>query len=283
MNKFGKISQIPREKLACNAASWATMTGEEVNAVSKYTTGEVAKLCGVTVRTVQYYDARGILVPSEVSEGGRRLYSQEDVERLRIICFLRDAGISIGSIAQLFAEAEPGRVVGVLIDEQAQALEKEMRACQEKLDRLAYLRRALRQAENFSVESIGDIATIMENRQKIRRLHRTMLLTGLPFSLAECSLIVLGALTGRWWPLGLCLACMVPYGIWVSRYYFRKTAYLCPQCHRIFRPTLKEAFWARHTPTLRKLTCTRCGYNGFCVVIYQEEKQEEESCFESNT
>ena len=59
------------------------MTGEEVNAVSKYTTGEVAKLCGVTVRTVQYYDARGILVPSEVSEGGRRLYSQKDVERLR--------------------------------------------------------------------------------------------------------------------------------------------------------------------------------------------------------
>lgn len=251
--------------------------------MSKYTTGEVAKLCGVTVRTVQYYDARGILVPSEVSEGGRRLYSQKDVERLRIICFLRDAGISIGSIAQLFAEAEPGRVIGVLIDEQAQALEKEMRACQEKLDRLAYLRRTLRQAENFSVESIGDIATIMENRQKIRRLHRTMLLTGLPFSLAECALIVLGALTGRWWPLGLCLMCMVPYGVWISRYYFRKTAYICPQCHRIFRPTLKEAFWARHTPALRKLTCTRCGYNGFCVEIYQDKKQEEESCFESNT
>ena len=242
--------------------------------MSKYTTGEVAKLCGVTVRTVQYYDARGILVPSEVSEGGRRLYSQKDVERLRIICFLRDAGISIGSIAQLFAEAEPGRVIGVLIDEQAQALEKEMRACQEKLDRLAYLRRALRQAENFSVESIGDIATIMENRQKIRRLHRTMLLTGLPFSLAECALIVLGALTGRWWPLGLCLMCMVPYGVWISRYYFRKTAYICPQCHRIFRPTLKEAFWARHTPALRKLTCTRCGYKGFCVEIYQDKKQE---------
>ena len=37
--------------------------------MSKYTTGEVAKLCGVTVRTVQYYDTRGILAPSELSEG----------------------------------------------------------------------------------------------------------------------------------------------------------------------------------------------------------------------
>ena len=38
--------------------------------MSKYTTGEIAKLCGVSVRTVQYYDSRNILVPSELSEGG---------------------------------------------------------------------------------------------------------------------------------------------------------------------------------------------------------------------
>ena len=30
--------------------------------MSKYTTGEIAKLCGVSVRTVQYYDERGILI-----------------------------------------------------------------------------------------------------------------------------------------------------------------------------------------------------------------------------
>ena len=37
--------------------------------MSKYTTGELAKLCNVTVRTVQYYDKRGILIPTELSEG----------------------------------------------------------------------------------------------------------------------------------------------------------------------------------------------------------------------
>lgn len=41
--------------------------------MSKYASGEIARLCGVSVRTVQYYDDRGILVPSELSEGGRRL------------------------------------------------------------------------------------------------------------------------------------------------------------------------------------------------------------------
>lgn len=39
--------------------------------MSKYTTGELAKLSGVTVRTVQYYDTRGILIPSELTEGGK--------------------------------------------------------------------------------------------------------------------------------------------------------------------------------------------------------------------
>ena len=66
--------------------------------MSKYTTGEMAKLCGVTVRTVQYYDARGILVPGEWSEGGRRLYTEEDRKRLKIICFLREVGLPIHSI-----------------------------------------------------------------------------------------------------------------------------------------------------------------------------------------
>lgn len=60
--------------------------------MSKYSTGELAKLCNVTVRTVQYYDTRGILIPSELSEGGRRLYSEDDLRRMKIICFLRPQG-----------------------------------------------------------------------------------------------------------------------------------------------------------------------------------------------
>lgn len=77
--------------------------------MAKYTTGEAAKLCGVTVRTVQYYDARDILKPSELSEGGRRLYSGADIRRLRIICFLREAGLSINSISDLLSESDPGQ------------------------------------------------------------------------------------------------------------------------------------------------------------------------------
>lgn len=56
---------------------------------SRYTTGDIAKLTGVSVRTVQYYDAKGLLIPNEISDGGRRLYGTAEVERMRVILFSR--------------------------------------------------------------------------------------------------------------------------------------------------------------------------------------------------
>ena len=84
--------------------------------MSKYTTGEIAKLCGVSVRTVQYYDSRGILVPSELSEGGRRLYSEEDLKRMEIICFLRELDLPINTISQLLDEEHPEDVIDLFLE-----------------------------------------------------------------------------------------------------------------------------------------------------------------------
>ena len=148
--------------------------------MSRYTTGEIAKLCGVTVRTVQYYDTRGILVPTELSEGGRRLYSEDDLKRMRIICFLRDLGLPIDSISQLLSESDPGSVISLLLEQQEQALKEEIGERQDKLDKLETLKRELKSIETVSVESIGDIAYIMTNKEKIKRLRLTMVLIGIP-------------------------------------------------------------------------------------------------------
>lgn len=242
--------------------------------MSKYTTGEIAKLCGVTVRTVQYYDSRNILIPSELSEGGRRLYSEEDLKRLKIICFLRDLGISINNIEELFAEKDPGNVIAVLLDQQEQLLQEELKERQTKMELLEQMKKELKSAPNFSVESIGDIAYAMENKKKMRKLHAVLLITGIPVTLIEWIAIIYGIATGIWWPCLIYLIVAVPYGILISRYYFKRVVYICPQCHEVFKPALKEAFWAKHTPTLRKLTCTCCGYKGFCVETYgQGEKK----------
>ncbi len=242
--------------------------------MSKYTTGEIAKLCNVSVRTVQYYDSRDILVPSELSEGGRRLYSEEDVKRLQIICFLRDAGIGINSIGELLSEEHPEKVISVLLEQQEQTLREELSDRQKKLDKIEEMKRLMKRVEHFSVDSIGDIAYHMENKMKMKKLHAMLLVTGIPLDIAEWGTVALWIVKGIWWPFAAVMLLMLVYGIWVVPYYFKRVVYICPQCHAIFRPAFKEAFFARHTPTLRRVTCTCCGYKGFCVETYGKETKD---------
>ncbi len=241
--------------------------------MSKYTTGEIAKLCGVSVRTVQYYDTRGILTPSEFSEGGRRLYSENDLKHMKIICFLRDAGISIGSIGELLSEDDPGSVISVLLEQQEQLLRAEVSERQAKLDILAGIKRELKSVENFSIESISDIAYAMENKKKMKRLHAILLITGIPIGILQWTSVILWITAGIWWLFVLYVLIGIPYGIWISSYYFKRVMYICPRCHEVFKPNFREAFFAGHTPTLRKLTCTCCGYKGFCVETYGREEK----------
>ena len=236
--------------------------------MSKYTTGELAKLCGVTVRTVQYYDTRGILIPSELSEGGRRLYSEDDVKRMKVICFLREVDLPIDAIGQLLKEEHPEKVVSLLIEQQEKALSEEISRKQEKLEKLRELKSGLKNRAAFSLESISDIAVIMESKKKLKSMRWTMLLTGIPVTALQWYSIILWIVKGVWWPFVLWVLVAVPWGILVSRYYFKHVKYICPECHAVFKPTLKEAFWARHTPTARKLTCTACGQKGFCVEVW---------------
>ncbi|HEM3612604.1 TPA: MerR family transcriptional regulator [Streptococcus suis] len=243
--------------------------------MSKYTSGEIAKLCGVSVRTVQYYDTRGILIPSELSDGGRRLYSEDDYKKMKIICFLRNAGISIKSVGELLSESNPSRVISVLLERQEHLLRDEVKEKQEQIDLLEGMKRALKDVDNFSIESIGDIAYAMENKKKMRRLHTFMLILGIPLGVIQYISIIIWIKTGMWWLFVGYILLAIPYVTFITLYYFKRVVYICPECHEIFKPRLKEAFFASHTPTLRKLTCTCCGYHGFCVETYQEEKKNE--------
>lgn len=236
--------------------------------MSKYTTGELAKLCGVTVRTVQYYDTRGILIPSALSEGGRRLYSEDDLKRMKVICFLREVDLPIDAISQILKEEHPEKVISLLIDKQENALSDEISKKQEKLEKLRELKNGLKNKEARSLEFIGDIAVLMASKKKLKKMRRMMLLAGIPLALLQWFSIIFWIVKGVWWPFVIWLLTAIPYGIIVSRYYFRHVKYICPECHAVFKPTLKEAFWANHTPTARKLTCTECGHKGFCVEVW---------------
>ena len=239
--------------------------------MSKYTTGEIAKLCGVSVRTVQYYDTRGVLCPTALTDGGRRLYSEDDLCKMKIICFLRELDFPLDSIAKLMKEENSGDVIALILEEQERVLRAELEDKQEKLKKLSELNSIIKSVDGFSVESIGDVAHIMENKKQMRRLHLTLILAGIPITVLEWVSIILWITSGIWWPFLVYTIAAVPFGIWISKFYFKRVAYICPQCHEIFVPKFVDAFFANHTPTTRKLRCPHCSYKGFCVETYRKE------------
>ena len=236
--------------------------------MSKYTTGELAKLCGVTVRTVQYYDTRGIMIPSELTEGGRRLFSEDDLKRMKVICFLRELDIPIDTISQILKEEHPEKVISLLIEQQEEVLSDEISEKQEKLGKLRELKSGVKSQTTFSLESIGDIAIIMQGKKKLKKLRLTSILTGIPVTALQWFSIILWIIKGIWWPFVIWVIVAAAWGTIISRYYFKNVKCICPECHEVFKPNMKEAFWANHTPSTRKLTCTKCGHKGFCVEIW---------------
>ena len=64
-----------------------------------YAVGELARLSGVTIRTLHHYDSIGLLRPASVGGNGYRLYGREELLRLQQILFHRELGLSLGDIA----------------------------------------------------------------------------------------------------------------------------------------------------------------------------------------
>ena len=240
--------------------------------MQKYTTGEIAKLCGVSVRTIQYYDERNILVPNQLSEGGRRLYNQDDVEKMKLILFLRDIGISINHIKQLLEEENANEIITLLLRQRKEALQNEIIKAKEKLEKIENLSKELKNIEEFSIASFGDIEYVIRNKKKTKKLYGILLGISLPFSILQWVGFYFGFAMGNWWILLIWLLLDVPFSIVITKYMYQNLVYICPKCHTIFKPSYKEMLFADHTVTLRKLTCTSCGYHGFCIETYREEE-----------
>jgi DNA-binding transcriptional MerR regulator/DNA-directed RNA polymerase subunit RPC12/RpoP len=240
--------------------------------MSMYTTGEIAKKCNVSVRTVQYYDEKGILTPSELTEGGRRLFSENDVRTLETICFLKELGISLKDIAAILRSDESEDVVTLLLEQRATDLEKEIAEKNEQLSKVKELKGMLSTFEDSSEKSIHDISKIMEARKNLKQMYVKILVSGLFVEALEVASFVYGILRRNFIPFAAVMVLVCIYAYIIFRYWHRNIMYICPQCHTTFKPKKREAFFAGHTAKTRKLTCPECNRKMWCVETYEEAK-----------
>lgn len=239
--------------------------------MSFYTTGELAKKCNVSVRTVQYYDERGILVPTEISEGGRRLFSDDDVATLETICFMRDLDISIKSIAEILESDESKKAIELLLQEQEKSLQEEIKRKNEQLDKIKEISSYLVSFKEGSQKTIHDISEIMEKKNKLKAVYRKMIAVVIPLEILEIVTFILGILKGIWIPFFVTLGVLIVVSIGMVNYWYKRIAYICPECHLEYKPKKTEVFFANHNPKMRKLTCPNCKRKIWSLEVYREE------------
>jgi DNA-binding transcriptional MerR regulator len=93
------------------------------------TVGHVAERLGVTVRTLHHYDEIALVVPSERTSAGYRLYSAEDITRLQHVVVYRRLGFTLEEIALLLeAEVADGSAVIEHLRRQREAVTKRLDA-----------------------------------------------------------------------------------------------------------------------------------------------------------
>jgi DNA-binding transcriptional MerR regulator len=71
--------------------------------MAHYHISQLAHLCELSRSTLLYYDRVGLLPPSGRTDAGYRYYTEKDLERLRLICHYRQAGLAIEDIQMMLA------------------------------------------------------------------------------------------------------------------------------------------------------------------------------------
>ena len=106
-------------------------------------TGDLAKACDTTVRTVRFYEEAGVLCPEARTEGGHRKFGEEDLQKLQLIMDLREAGLSLNDIRVLFQLKAQHNTPEGASQAMSEVLECQISAMQRKIEVLRRLREEL--------------------------------------------------------------------------------------------------------------------------------------------
>lgn len=125
-----------------------------------FTVGELAHKAGVTVRTLQYYDKCGLLIP-EHSEGGRRMYNRRDVMRLQQILYLKSFGFSLEEIRDRLLHVESAAEFERILTRQRQGLLEQISHLQQVAEAMNEVISEIRASGDIEIDRFVAIMALM--------------------------------------------------------------------------------------------------------------------------
>lgn len=129
------------------------------------TVGELARRLGVTVRTLQYYDRIGLVNPSRLSEGGRRLYSAKDMLKVHQVLSMKRLGFSLDEIKSNLTDLTTPQAVLQAFEDQEAAIEGRIKALCQALKALRLLKDEVKKDQEVDFERYADLVILMERAE----------------------------------------------------------------------------------------------------------------------
>jgi len=105
--------------------------------------GNLARDCGITTRTLRYYEEMGIMSPPCRMEGSSRIYSTEDVRKLKFILKLKELGLSIKEMQELDSVYNEAKETDKIIPRLVEMLDNHINTLDEKMTKLSSLRKEI--------------------------------------------------------------------------------------------------------------------------------------------
>ena len=143
-----------------------------------YTTGEIAKICNVSRRTVQYYDREGIIQPSKISEGGRRIYSNEDLQKFKLVILYKNLGLPLKEIKDVLCSENKYKIITDILTQQNSKLEKQICEMIDLKKKISILLEDLNLNKEVSVLNSDELSKLIrhkEHHEKVGRLTYLLL------------------------------------------------------------------------------------------------------------
>lgn len=133
--------------------------------------GDLAKLTGLTVRTLRFYDQIGLFSPSGHTDSGHRLYNESDIRRLQQILSLKDLGLSLEEI-QAVLKGHTYSPFGI-VNIQIERVRNNIKTQQKLLAELERLAEQMNHQEPLSVDAfISLLETMKMSHEKYIIEHR---------------------------------------------------------------------------------------------------------------
>ncbi|KRF09926.1 MerR family transcriptional regulator [Paenibacillus sp. Soil787] len=133
--------------------------------------GDLAKLTGLTVRTLRFYDQIGLFSPSGYSKTGHRLYNEADIRRLQQILSLKELGLSLEEIQTVLKghTYTPSDIVAIQIER----IRRNIKTGQKLLAELERVAERMKHQEPPSIDAfISILETMKMSHEKYIIEHR---------------------------------------------------------------------------------------------------------------